>query len=384
MTAQCPSCAEKVIAGAIKCRHCHEEINPAKVAEVRKLILAGQPGSTTVCPLCAETLVQGGSICPFCKEALSTAAPPSADTKPCPFCGETIKAVAIKCRFCGEILDHGGAQAAKHRTGSTSPQYRYKWSILIWPAPVAVVLGYVLGNMIYGARFQNAVFRFLSGQDSGNPSEGLTIIFTILILLVIGEAIGFAIMYSKRQPVGEAGVAVPGSLKAASLPRREPIPGTAIAGLVVAGAYLLLVLMGWASSRMVIVFLASNTAYDILILQILAAGLLAVTILARKPWLWRIGVVVVGLHTGLVLLCFLYLVSELIFSPAKDLTHFVLVSSLEPPILIAATILLFRPATRRYVGFRCSRCDRPLPATTCLFTYRKTCSACGAGVRQGS
>lgn len=102
-TQRCPSCAENVIAGAIKCRHCHEELNSTKVAEVRQLILAGQSGSTMVCPLCAEKIMPGGTLCPFCREPLSSpsfqpsgATPPAQVPLPAPSAMAAVSAATPK------------------------------------------------------------------------------------------------------------------------------------------------------------------------------------------------------------------------------------------------------------------------------------------------
>lgn len=383
-TGQCPRCAAVTVSGAIKCRSCGEVLDPAKAAEVRKLIQGAGAAPKARCPHCAETIITGGEICPFCKAQTSTppptppsTSPPSptsasgTGTKPCPFCGEEIKDVAIKCRFCGEYLDHSRARDVQRQAGSVTdgtPRFRYNWLILLWPALAALVLGYVLGNMIYGARFQSAVGRVLSGLDSGDPSEGRTIALTILILLVIGEAIGGAIMYRRRQPAVAGGAlqGTPASPPAAAPKPAKPIPPVVIAILVMAGAYLLLSFA-----------LAGTGSHQVSVLHFVALLILVLSVLVRNPWMWRVGTILLLLYAGLVLLVFMYLATVLATNETAALdAAAILLAALDPLFWIVAVVLMTRPATRQHVGLGCSRCGEPLPALVGLFTGQKICRRC--------
>lgn len=130
----------------------------------------------------------------------------SSDTKVCPFCGETIKAVAIKCKHCGEFLDKrrppavAASAPVAQRTSTPFP-----WWIPVVAGVVAIIVGYVLGNMIAGAVFQSQVSSVLQGGSADAPSEGTIVGLSILVCVVVAEAVAITLARRRRARLSGAG-----------------------------------------------------------------------------------------------------------------------------------------------------------------------------------
>jgi hypothetical protein len=339
--------------------------------------------TTTRCPACAEEIPVGAQRCPHCDEQLAAPSPPpppipqaeSSPTKPCPFCAETIKASAIKCRFCGEILDQSRVQIAQQQAGAAStPSTPYNWWLLAWPVPVAGILGYILGTMIYGARFQNAVFKVLSGQSSGDPSESRTIIVTILVLLVVFEVIALVVM--RRRALAGSGGGAPGAA-AASAPvqaiPRAPMPISVIIALV----------LGIAEIGLLVGFALTLGGKPPVFPIAIAVAVLAMIALAR-PWSWRTAILGSLLYGLFLAVQHIIVLTELLGNPRGVMVYLLVLLLLVPlPFLVTVPLLAGKRA-RKYFRFgACTTCGATLTLGKAIFSSGAPCK-CSATAQVGS
>lgn len=89
-TRTCPFCREEIHAGAIRCRHCHADVQPFAGA-----IHGG------VCPYCREEIAPGALVCKHCRSPVAGVPSAPLHDGECPFCKEQIARDAMRCKHCG-------------------------------------------------------------------------------------------------------------------------------------------------------------------------------------------------------------------------------------------------------------------------------------------
>jgi len=313
------------------------------------------------------------------------------EEKQCPYCGENIKAVAIKCKHCGEFLDRGKARAIQQESSPVS-LYSYRWSLLAWYGIPALVLGYIVGQMVYGALFDKQVNAFFQGRESGEVSEGTVVFLSILCALSIAEAIAGTIIYRSRLPVsgGTSGALGPGDAESEHVPPKElkeggtasqsKMPGAVKMSLLVVAPFLIInsydfavFLNAWAKGDIISIGMGNTVFWPAFILC--WVGVFGT--LAKRIWAWRLALL------GMTILALFILVYAYPFWVIPNLgttwenNSTRLIVDLVSTISLVASIVVFsKSEMRRYVGACCSTCDGNLPLRQCLTPHEFRCSNC--------